>query len=166
MAADDRPDTADPRPTISQAQMPVGSTNEDAADETLADFAFRWSQELEAATDPDGRTERHQLAGGAAIRAIDAGDLAAWDFVRTWLRRLADDVQRDRLSSPTPAPLERAAQQVVRLLLQHERDSVAALREATAASQDPLELVRRAPRNAGVLRELGRVAALFRGSGC
>lgn len=166
MTADDTPDTADQQPTISHAQTPMGtSSNDDPVDETLAAFAFRWSQELEAETDPDGRAERHQLAGAAAMREIEAEDPAAWDFVRTWLRRLADDAQRDRLPSPIPAALERAAQQVVRSLLQHERESVAALREATSASQDPLELVRRAPRSAGVLRDLGRVAAAFRGSG-
>ncbi len=141
------------------------SSNDVPADETLAAFAFRWSQELEAETDPDGRAERHQLAGAAAMREIKGEDPAAWDFVRTWLRRLANDAQQDRLPSPIPAALERTGQQAVRSLLQHERESVAALREATSASQDLVELVRRSPRSAGVLRDLGRVAAAFRGSG-
>ncbi|MFZ1489494.1 MAG: hypothetical protein WAS51_06105 [Ilumatobacteraceae bacterium] len=167
MAADDTSSFDEARPMISAAQVSSRSATGDidSADEDLATFAFRWSRELEAATDPEARAEQHQVAGDAATLAIEREDSGGWDFVRTWLRRLADDVQRDRLPSPLPAPLERTAQQVVRSLLEHERDNVVALREATSAARDPLELVRHAPRSAGVLRDLGRVAAVFRGTG-
>lgn len=167
MAPDDTSNLDDLRPTLSAAQVPRLSAPGDGepADESLAAFSFRWSRDLESATDPATRSDIHQIAGETATLAIEGEESAAWDFVRTWLRRLADDVQRGRLPSPLPAPLERSAQQVVRSFLQHERNSLTALREATSGAQDLLELVRRAPRDAGVLRDLGRVAAVFRGTG-
>lgn len=137
---------------------------DDGVVQDLTAFAIEWSRELETLVSRSDRAEHHQHAAVAAVQSIRSEAPGAWEFARTWLRRLGDDIKSDRLPSPLSAELQGDTQDVVRVILERHREDIASLRSAEAVA-DPMSFVRKSPRAAGMLRDLGRILGALRGSG-
>ncbi len=135
----------------------------DAAQDLTA-FAIQWSRELEELTDRADRADHHQHAASKVMASISSEASGAWELARTWLRRLGDDTRGDRLPSPLPPSLQGDTQDILRVILERHDDDLAALRTPEVAA-DPMSFVRRSPRAAGMLRDLGRILGALRGSG-
>lgn len=142
----------------------LAESSADAAAHDLTAFALQWSRELEQLGSRSDRAEHHRGAAEMVVRSIQGDAAGAWDFARTWLRRLADDISRDRLPSPLPDALLRSSRDVVRAVADRLRDDITALRSPETVG-DPMSLVRSSPRTAGSLRDFGRIVASLRGSG-
>lgn len=138
--------------------------DDDSRAQDLAVFAIQWSRELEELTSRSERAEHHRHAAVTVIRLIGEEAPGAWDLARTWLRRLGDDLKKDRLPSPLPSGLQSDTQHVVRAMIERHREDIASLRSAEAVA-DPMSFVRVSPRAAGILRDLGRILGALRGSG-
>lgn len=138
--------------------------DDDGRVQDLAVFAIQWSRELEELTSRAERSEHHRQAALTVFRSIADEAPGAWDLARTWLRRLGDDLRRDRLPSPLSPALESDTQDVVRAIIERHREDIASLRSAEAVA-DPMNFVRTSPRAAGMLRDLGRILGALRGSG-
>lgn len=134
------------------------------AGQDLAAFAIRWSRELEELADRSERAEHHRHASSTVIASISTEAPGAWELARTWLRRLGDDIKGDRLPSPLPPSLQADTQDIVRAIIERHREEIASLRTPEVVA-DPMSFVRRSPRAAGMLRDLGRIIGALRGSG-
>jgi hypothetical protein len=152
------------QPTLSSAPMDTDPARQQP-DDDLTQFSMRWARQLEESTNSTERAHLHQVAGEMSNLSTRTGGQGAPDFARTWLRRLADDIQGNRLGEPIPSALRDAAQRVVRSEVDHYRDDIEALRQAMANRNEPTEFVRKSPRAAGSLRDLGRILGALRGSG-
>jgi hypothetical protein len=151
--------------------MTSNDSNPPVADQALTDhswdlqaFAVSWSGRLEAMGSRTERALHHEEGAGEAQRAIKGNALGSWEFARLWMRRFGDDLIHDRLPSPLPSALEAKARELVRAAFQKHAPEIATL-GSTAEITEPIALARQAPRTAGILRDLGRTVAAFRGSG-
>jgi hypothetical protein len=136
---------------------------DDPAVQDLAAFALQWSHDLEELTSRPDRAEQHRRAAATVIQSIRSEASGAWDFARTWLRRLGDDIAADRLPSPLPTALQGDTQEIVRAIIDRHREDIESL--AAESVGDPMKFVRQSPRAAGMLRDLGRIVESLRGSG-
>lgn len=130
----------------------------------LTAFAIQWSRELEELTNRSDRAEHHRHAAATVIASTSSETAGAWELARTWLRRLGDDIRGDRLPSPLPPSLQADTQDIVRAIIERHREDIASLRNPEVVA-DPMSFVRRSPRAAGMLRDLGRIVGALRGSG-
>jgi hypothetical protein len=89
----------------------------------------------------------------------------ALGFARSWMRRLAGDISAGALAPPLPVALERVARSVLHSIFDHESPSLDLLRRCDAEGSSPQTLLASAPRDAGILRDLGRMVSSLRGSG-
>lgn len=148
---------------VKSTSAPSGR-DDGAAVQDLVAFAVQWSRELEELTSRSDRAEHHRNAAATVIGSIGREAPGAWEFARTWLRRLGDDIRSDRLPSPLPDALQADTQDVLRAIIERHREDIAALRSSEAVA-DPMSFVRRSPRAAGMLRDLGRIVKSLQGSG-
>lgn len=144
--------------------MTEAARRDGGAVQDLTAFAIEWSRELEELTNRAERAEHHQNAASVVGTSITGEAPGAWELARTWLRRLGDDIRGDRLPSPLPPSLEAGTQDIVRAIIERHREDIASLRTPEVVA-DPMSLVRKSPRAAGILRDLGRIVGALRGSG-
>lgn len=140
------------------------SARDDGAVQDLAAFAIQWSRELEEMASRSDRAEHHRHAAVTVLTSIRSEAPGAWELARTWLRRFGDDIKADRLPSPLPAALQADTQDIVRAIIEQQREDIEGLQSPEVVA-DPMSFVRRSPRAAGILRDLGRIVGALRGSG-
>ena len=148
-----------------QTPLPAIEESPDGVPSDLVKFEYQWSRELQRAKGSSDRAERFVGAGAVAEKCSERDTRAGWDFVRTWLRRLADDLLGRRVEVPLPAELERSAQKVLGGLLAREQSDINDIAAAISKPDGVLDLLKRSPRTVGSLRELARIVSAFRGTG-
>lgn len=125
------------------------------------DFERIWAQGLVQFRSPNDR-EQILVAAGRRLRVFD--DVPRDALRRSWLRRVADEV-RPRGDSALGGNLAPLVSVEMREAFAHAKGDLTELRAALDAREDLHEFVQRLPAVAVRLRDLGRLADRFRGTG-
>lgn len=128
------------------------------------DFENAWISGLRATSAPGGNSTRDRVLAAAGRRLRAIGELPDDVARRSWLEQIAEEA-RLRGDDALSSDLEKVAAVELREAFARVVGDLAQLRESVASGASLNEFAARRPRPAERVRDLGRIAEAFRGSG-